>query len=256
MLSRRELMTVAGLAAVPAPALWAVPGAGPRSVRDPGFVYAVIYDDRFIESVRFGAQARQLGYRTSAISGDVTALWYHDLYHRWKKGSAAIAGMTTPDAALCLRLFGADAGLRCVFEAQHRIRNDQAVVEHRVRAPADWSSLANLADSEERWPDLMSRLIETCPVLRRGTSPPCCPGPRRRGRKITRGWSRGFSHRSREADVGENANGHGIAARIERPHVCDSPGGNGERNRRAMGVQQRRRSRDLPRPLFLAMGRR
>lgn len=164
MLSRREVIAAAGLAAVSRTALCGVPYLRPGSARDPSFVYAVIYDDRFRESVGFGAQARRLGYCTRAVSGDITALWYDDLYHRWKKGPAAIAGLTTREVAMCLRLFAADAGLRCVLEAEHRFRPDQTVVEHRIRAPLDSSSFTVLEECGECWPELMAELIGTCPI--------------------------------------------------------------------------------------------
>jgi hypothetical protein len=163
MLNRREFVTVAGLAAFPAPALWAIPGISAASASDPGLLYAVVYDDRFVASARFGAQAHRLGYGARAVSGDVTPLWYDDLYHRWKRGPAAIAGLTTPETAMCLKLFGADAGLRCVFEAEHRFRPAEPAVEHRVRAP-DGLGFAALAESGELWPELMLELLGKCPI--------------------------------------------------------------------------------------------
>jgi hypothetical protein len=163
MLNRREFMTVA-LAALPAPAIWAVSDAAPGLATDPSVLYTVVYDDRFHESITFAGQARRLGYRTRAISGDTTDLWYNDLYHRWKKGPAPIAGLTTPEAAMCLKLFGADAGLRCVFETQHRFREGQSVVEHSIRASSECSSLTALQESGDRWPEHMLRLMRTCRI--------------------------------------------------------------------------------------------
>lgn len=42
----------------------------------------------------------------------LAALWYHDLYFRWRRGPAAIAGMTGEDSLFCLDLLARDAGLR------------------------------------------------------------------------------------------------------------------------------------------------
>jgi hypothetical protein len=162
MLNRREFVTVT-LAVLPARALWAVSDTAPRFTADPGFVYTVVYDDRFHQSMSFAGRARRLGYRTSAISGDTTALWYNDLYHRWKKGPAPIAGLTTPEAAMCLKLFAADAGLRCVFETEHRFRQGQSIVEHSIRASTE-PSLTALKESGDRWPEHMLQLMRTCPI--------------------------------------------------------------------------------------------
>jgi hypothetical protein len=83
-------------------------------------VYKFIYDERFPEAV---AVARGLGARTKvgihAIRGDVTWLWYHDLYHQWGPAKAGhdadqhlLAGITTPESLFCLEMLARDAGLR------------------------------------------------------------------------------------------------------------------------------------------------
>jgi hypothetical protein len=127
-------------------------------------VYTVVFDDRFAESRRFGAAARRLGYRTSVISGDVTALWYDDLYHRWKRGAAPIAGLTTADAAFCLKIFGEDAGLRCVFRGEHRPGEDEAAVDHELLTPAGWSPASLLEHCGDAWPELIPSLFNACPA--------------------------------------------------------------------------------------------
>ena len=167
MISRRDIIAAAGaVAAVAAPAAGRgqVPQAVRRTVGEGGLVYTVVYDDRYSEGIRFAGQANSLGYRTRAISGDVTSLWYDDLYHRWKKGPAAIAGLTTVDAAMCLGMFAADAGMRCVFEAEHRFEDGETEIGHRVRAPAGWSTIRALETCGEQWPELLPRLMGACPV--------------------------------------------------------------------------------------------
>jgi hypothetical protein len=77
-------------------------------------LYKVVFDERFPSSVAFGDEWASHGIQTHAINGDVTALWYHDLYFRWKKGPAAIAGMTTRESLFCLDLLARDAGLRLI----------------------------------------------------------------------------------------------------------------------------------------------
>src|SRR5258708_7867012 len=66
-------------------------------------IYMVVYDHRMPDSAAFAQRSRSLGLRTEDLDrGDVTALWYSDLYHRWKKGPVAIAGLTTYEALFVL----------------------------------------------------------------------------------------------------------------------------------------------------------
>jgi len=75
-------------------------------------LYKVVFDTRFPISVGFARKWASRGIPTHGITGDITALWYHDLYFRWKHGPAAIAGMTTRESLFCLDLLARDAGLR------------------------------------------------------------------------------------------------------------------------------------------------
>lgn len=83
-------------------------------------LYAVVYDTRFPASVEFGRQSRALGIRAEPIEGDMTRLWYDDLYHRWKRGPAAIAGMTAHGPLFCFDQLSRVQGMRVVFRAEHR----------------------------------------------------------------------------------------------------------------------------------------
>jgi hypothetical protein len=80
------------------------------SGREP--LYKIIFDERFPVSVAFAT--RELGPSGTSIQGirgDVTALWYRDLYYRWKNSSARIAGVTTRESLFCLEMLARDAGL-------------------------------------------------------------------------------------------------------------------------------------------------
>lgn len=101
---------------------------------DPAYpFYKVIYDDRFSECVAFAREARKFGANLYAHQGDVTDLWYNDLYHRWKEGPAAIAGFTLESHAFVLEVLGRDAGLWQVYRGEHFVR-DSDVLEHRIEA--------------------------------------------------------------------------------------------------------------------------
>jgi hypothetical protein len=164
MLTRRQILaaTALGVTVVPASGLFVTADATSRPVGDAATLH--VYDDRFAEGVSFGMRARRLGYSTVAISGDVTSLWYDDLYHRWNAGPTAIAGLTTAGAALCLRMFGADAGLRCIYEGVHRRQEPNATIEHRLRGPVDHWGLAALDGCGARWPELLPGVMAACPI--------------------------------------------------------------------------------------------
>lgn len=104
-------------------------------------LYAVIYDERFAASVAFARRAAQLGIATRAIAGDMTSVWYNDLYHRWKQGPAAIAGMTGHGALFCFDQLARDQRMRIVFEAEHR-PTAADVVRHSLKGPATMLSAA------------------------------------------------------------------------------------------------------------------
>lgn len=77
----------------------------------------LIYDDRFNEGTLLARKAVLEGVSVRAVRGDVTQLWYDDLYHRWQRKPGAIAGITTVDALFCLETLGADVGLRRVMSS-------------------------------------------------------------------------------------------------------------------------------------------
>src|SRR5262249_31587202 len=113
--TRRQFLQSAAAAIVP-------PALIPRAVRvsntsslasseRPSF-YKVIVDERFAASIAFGRRFSDLGTPVHVISGDVTGLWFHDLYFAWQRGRAPIAGMTTAESLFCLEILARDAGLR------------------------------------------------------------------------------------------------------------------------------------------------
>jgi hypothetical protein len=83
-----------------------------RSAGASSRLYKAIFDRRFPASVAFGLDAERRGVPVHGIDGDVTALWYHDLYFAWRNGPAPIAGVTTDASLFCLETLARDAGLR------------------------------------------------------------------------------------------------------------------------------------------------
>jgi hypothetical protein len=158
MISRRDFI-VSGTLATLSPCLH----AASSTLELPHLPYhSLIYDDRFEEAVAFGRAAVDAGLPVSAIRGDVTALWYHNLYHRWLADRAPIAGMTTPDALFCLETLGNDAGLRLAMRVDHHLR--EGGIEHRLLAPR---KLATEVRPELLASDLsrhMLDLVRVCPA--------------------------------------------------------------------------------------------
>ena len=119
MTSRRELLK-AGLAAsalLPAAARADFIVADELGQGAP--IYKVLYDTRFAASVAFARRAAARGLAVHAMAGDMTRFWYDDLYHRWRQGPAAIAGLTANGALFCLERLAWDQRMRVVY------RNEQ-----------------------------------------------------------------------------------------------------------------------------------
>lgn len=140
MVSRREILQ-GGIAVTSLPIVSHVAWGKTPADAPPLPLYKVIYDERFGESRSFGDEARRLGAPVHAIRGDITSLWYDDLYVRWRNGAAAIAGLTAHGALFCLERLAWDAGMRVVFRADGRaIEGPAAMVRasHDLRG-TDWS---------------------------------------------------------------------------------------------------------------------
>jgi hypothetical protein len=110
--SRREVLK-AGLAASAVLPL----GVRAGSIAEPPAVtlYKVLYDTRFPASVAFARRAASRGLSVFAMAGDMTRFWYDDLYHRWRQGPAAIAGLTAHGALFCLERLAWEQRMRVVY---------------------------------------------------------------------------------------------------------------------------------------------
>jgi len=165
MANRREILQVGAAMALPlsAHADWITDVHATTGVP----LDTVVYDSRFPAARHFGAQSRSLGHRTREFSGDMTSVWYDDLYHRWRQAPAAIAGMTTAGALFCFEQLALDHRMRPVFRAEHRVVGDGSVA-HRMTGPAALLSLAVHSVAAEA--DLgrsLAALVTQCP----GTGP-------------------------------------------------------------------------------------
>ncbi|HUQ50989.1 MAG TPA: hypothetical protein VM692_02130 [Gammaproteobacteria bacterium] len=163
MTSRREFLKV-GLAAA------ALPAAAQTELADEGTptvaLYKVLYDTRFPASVAFGRRASARGLVVQAMAGDMTGFWYDDLYHRWRNGPAAIAGLTGRGALFCLERLAWDQRMRVVFRGEHTAGAD-ACVAHRFEGPATLLPTAVRAAASSAWADALADVVATCPSSRR-----------------------------------------------------------------------------------------
>jgi hypothetical protein len=166
MLNRRTFLQ-AGVTAVPL-AAGAAMALGANQAKAAGTsavpLHTVVFDERFADSVAFANEARWMGQRTSAISGDVTRLWYDDLYHAWKHGPVAIAGLTTKDAMFCLEILGNDAGLRLLVKGEHRYEAGR--IKHRMIGPELAVAGTSLDQCGAGWSAPVAQMLVGCPATR------------------------------------------------------------------------------------------
>lgn len=169
MANRREFLQ-AGLTAL------AVPLAA-RSVLSPSLaawaaessatpLYKVVFDERFAACRAFAGEAKRLGAPVHGIRGDMTSLWFDDLYARWKQGPAAIAGLTAHGALFCLERLAWDHRMRVVFRGEHAYGPDGRL-EHVLSAPPGVLRQAGgLGESGPEWASRIAGVVVRFPAKR------------------------------------------------------------------------------------------
>ena len=137
MVNRRRVLQ-GGIAVTSLPIVSSIAwGAVPEP---PLAFYRIVFDERFEAGRRFGAEAQRLGAPVHAIQGDITSLWYDDLYLRWRNhGPAPIAGLTAHGALFCLERLAWDAGMRVVYRADEA---EMLRAASGLRDAQDWSCYA------------------------------------------------------------------------------------------------------------------
>src|SRR5688572_30161537 len=164
MTSRREFLKV-GLAAS---ALHVTAARAAIAAPDPPAavsIYKVLYDTRFPVSVEFAHRAAARGLAVHAMAGDMTRFWYDDLYHRWRRGPAAIAGLTAHGAVFCLERLAWDQRMRVVYRGEHAPAA-AGCVAHRFEGPASLMSAAAAATADAAWPAALADVVVECPIGR------------------------------------------------------------------------------------------
>lgn len=120
-------------------------------------LYAALFDERYAEALRFGEAARERGLSARGVRGDVTDLWYRELYPLWKAHPVPLAGLTAYAALFCLEQLAWDHRMRVVYHAAHQVLAN-GTIEHLVSAP---EAGAVLAAPQERadWPSHLASRI-------------------------------------------------------------------------------------------------
>jgi len=163
MVNRREILQ-GGMAVTSLPLVSNVAWSAASQAAAPLPLYKVIFDERFADGRRFGDEARRLGAPVHAIQGDITSLWYDDLYARWRNGAAAIAGLTAHGALFCLERLAWDAGMRVVFRADHKPTADGSF-SHALQGPAAMiRAAAELRDAGADWSCRVASVVLDCPA--------------------------------------------------------------------------------------------
>ena len=179
MASRREFLQM-GVAALALPISARAALSTPSSILDgdPAAtpLYRVVFDERFSSSRAFAEEAERLGMSVHGIKGDMTDLWYHDLYARWKKEPVAIAGLTAHGPIFCLERLAWDHRMRVVFRADHRYRSDGSI-EHALSGPASMLRQASALSIDTDWTSQVASLVTRCPAIRSQSSQSNVIGP-------------------------------------------------------------------------------
>jgi TAT (twin-arginine translocation) pathway signal sequence len=190
---RRFLHASAAVAAASAiGGVGTVPGSPRKPAASPGRrlqLHAVVVDRRFDESVEFGREFALLGADTFSMRGDVTDVWYSQLYPLWKAGGAAVAGLTGNGVLFCLERLAWDHNLRVVYRGSHQ-SDAEGCIQHAMLGRADWSALSHdTASSNVSWPAAVAAsladLESPCPAVPTGRAlrPVCSTALRGVGRR-------------------------------------------------------------------------
>lgn len=144
------------------------PAGGVAAPRERLSPVLVVFDHQYAESRLFAATLAARGLATHGISGDVTALWYEDLHHRWAAGPSPIVGLTGASSLFCLEQLAWKVERRVVFRAEHR-QVGNGTVEHRLTGPEPLSTLTTDPQIEASWPLWSASAVRGLPAtLRRG----------------------------------------------------------------------------------------
>jgi hypothetical protein len=121
-------------------------------------IHRVLYDRRFAASMAFGLEAARAGFASRPFDGDITEVWYHELYPLWRERPTPVAGMTGEGAIFCLERLAWDARMRVTFRVDHRALEDGSV-EHVPGCDAAAAVTLALRKAGSQWARESARLL-------------------------------------------------------------------------------------------------
>ena len=167
MTNRRDFLYLGltALALPVVPGVWAAPAEAAVPEASAALpLYKVIFDQRFAESRAYADEMRAAGHFVHGIRGDITDVWFNDLDLRWRKGPAAIAGLTGPGAIFCLERLAWDRRMRVLFRADHRSLPDGRI-EHALSGPEHLVNRFSVPPVQgDEWPVRMAQWTNRFPT--------------------------------------------------------------------------------------------
>lgn len=154
-LDRRTVLQAGALAAIlPVTGKALAAGVGGGSV-----LAFVVVDERRAESFRFAKTLAPTESNLLRTSGDVTDIWYRELYPCWSKGKGGVAGLTGHDTLFCLERLAWDHRLRLAYRADHVVSASTTArhLVHGLTGEAD--AARKLLRSGEHWPEYAAQLV-------------------------------------------------------------------------------------------------
>jgi hypothetical protein len=142
MVNRRNVLKIGAATVAGVLAKLPVSGQNHSPTRAQLAFHRGVYDERFAESRRFADELQSAGVLTSAIRGDVAALWYGDLRAQLRKTRLPVAGLTDRAALFCLEELARDVRMRVIFRADH-IVDPNGQTQHTAAGPASLVSVAH-----------------------------------------------------------------------------------------------------------------
>jgi hypothetical protein len=159
---RQFIHTSLALAALPSAAFAATPAATKAPALS---LERFVFDSRFAAAAEVARHVADRGVRLSAIAGDLTDLWYHELDLRWRRAPEPLAGLTTRHGLFVLETLAADHRMRVAYRGEHRAAAD-GCVGHTLAGPEEL--LAHLGEVPHglAWAALGAAMVE-CPATAR-----------------------------------------------------------------------------------------
>jgi hypothetical protein len=137
MISRRALLGL-GTAGVTVAVLQASAHTlGSALLGEPRRLTRAVFDERFQEAQSFARVFSARGVPTSAIRGDVAAVWYQDLKGVLIEQRLPLVGLTDRAALFCLEELARDVGMKVRGRIDHTV-DARGVASHRATGPAAW----------------------------------------------------------------------------------------------------------------------